>query len=209
MDMMPDGKVLPLQSGKMDPDPVKQFVLWFQAAQQAALPLANAMTLATSGRQGKPAARILLLKKVDERGFVFFTNYDSRKGQELRENSSAALVFYWAPLARQVRIEGVVELLAPSESDAYFASRPRGHQIEAHASPQSQVIRDRMHLEKRFQEVTRKYQGQPVPRPSHWGGYRLVPDRLEFWQEGDNRLHDRICYRRNRTGCWMMERLAP
>ncbi len=199
----------PLLPGSMDADPIKQFGRWFQEAEQAELPLPNAMTLATSSRQGKPSARIVLLKGVDERGFVFFTNGESRKGEELRETPFAALIFCWLPLSRQIRVEGAVEPLEPSESDLYFASRPRGHQIEAHASPQSQVIKDRAFLDKQFKDVTRKFEGQVVPRPLHWGGYRVVPELLEFWQEGENRVHDRLRYRRDNADHWVIERLAP
>jgi pyridoxamine 5'-phosphate oxidase len=208
-DMIQIGKKAPLQPGGMDPDPFRQFANWFQDAEQAELPLPNAMTLATSNRQGKPSARMVLLKGVDERGFAFFTNQESRKAQELLENPFAALVFCWLPLSRQVRIEGVVETLGGSEADAYFASRPRGHQIEAHASPQSRVIKDRLFLEKQFADVARTFEGQGVPRPLHWGGYRVVPEQLEFWQEGQHRLHDRLRYRRDHADNWVIERLAP
>jgi pyridoxamine 5'-phosphate oxidase len=167
------------------------------------------MMLATSSRQSRPAARIVLLRGVDDRGFVFFTNYESRKAQDLRESPFAALVFFWAQLSRQVRVEGRVETLEAVDSDRYFSNRPRGHQLEAHASPQSEVIKDRTVLEKTFEDVTREFLGAEVPRPLHWGGYRVVPDSLEFWQEGENRLHDRIRYRRNDTGPWKIERLAP
>jgi len=207
--MMNDGQKTPLLHGGMDPDPIRQFVRWFQEAERAEIPLPNAMALATSGRQGKPSARMVLLKGVDERGFVFYTNYESRKAHDLRENPLAALVFCWLPLSRQVRVEGTVEPLEPFESDVYFASRPRGHQIEAHASPQSQVVQDRLLLEKQFEGVAQKFAGQVVPRPPHWGGYRVVPELLEFWQEGENRLHDRLRYRRDQAGHWLIERLAP
>lgn len=206
---MSDGPKTALQPDNMDPDPIKQFVRWFRAAEQAEVPLANAMTLATSNRQGKPSARIVLLKGVDERGLVFFTSYASRKAHDLLENPLAALVFNWLPLSRQVRIEGSVEPLEPGESDEYFASRPRGHQIEAHASPQSQVIKNRVFLEEQFNELARRLDGQTVPRPGNWGGYRVVPEAIEFWQEGESRLHDRLHYRRDSSGVWVIERLAP
>lgn len=206
---MKDGQKAPLLSGSMDADPIKQFAKWFQDAEQAEIIMPNAMTLATSSRQRKPSARMVLLKGVDERGFVFFTNYESRKAQDLRENPFAALVFNWLPLSRQVRVEGTVEPLGADESDVYFASRPRGHQIEAHASPQSQVIEDRAFLDKQFKDVAQKFAGQDVPRPMHWGGYRVVPELLEFWQEGESRLHDRLRYRRDNTDHWVIERLAP
>lgn len=206
---MNDGKQVRLQPGSMDPDPIKQFARWFAAAEQAELLQPNAMTLATSDRQGQPSARMVLLKGVDERGFVFYTNRQSRKGKELGENPFAALVFCWLPLSRQVRIEGAVEPLDAAESDLYFASRPRGHQLEAHASQQSQVIKDRSFLAQQFEDVARKYEGQDVPRPLHWGGYRVVPNVLEFWQEGESRLHDRLRYRRDKDDQWVIERLAP
>ena len=198
-----------LDLGVVDAYPIKQFARWFQDAEQAEIPMPNAMTLATSSRQGKPSARIVLLKGVDERGFVFFTNYEGRKAHDLQENPFAALVFYWRPLSRQVRIEGAVEQLCDAESDAYFASRPRGHQIEAHASAQSQVIEGRAFLEEQFEEMAQKFAGQDVPRPLHWGGYRVVPEALEFWQEGENRLHERLRYRRDDADLWVMELLAP
>jgi pyridoxamine 5'-phosphate oxidase len=206
---MKDGQKPPLLPDIMAADPIKQFARWFQEAEQAESHLPNAMTLATSSRQGKPSARMVLLKGVDERGFLFFTNYESQKAQDLQENPVAALVFYWPPLSRQVRVEGTVEPLGSEESDLYFISRPRGHQIEAHASSQSQVIEDRAFLDKQFKEVTGKFAGQDVPRPLHWGGYRIVPELLEFWQEGEHRLHDRLRYRRDDVGRWVIERLAP
>ena len=199
----------PLLAERMAPDPIKQFVRWFAGAEQAGLPLANAMTLATADKQGKPSARMVLLKDVDARGFVFYTNYQGRKADDLHDNPFAALVFYWQPLSRQVRVEGPVERVAPDESDRYFASRPRGHQLEAHASAQSQVVRDRDFLQKQFEELSGRFAGQEVPRPRHWGGYRLVPESVEFWQEGKDRLHDRLRYRRDAAGSWVIERLAP
>ena len=193
----------------IDADPINQFARWFAEAEQAELPLHNAMTLATVSRAGKPSARMVLLKEVDARGFVLYTNYDSRKACEIRENSFAALVFYWQPLSRQVRVEGTVEVVDADASERYFNGRPRGHQIEAHASEQSRVIQDRAFLEQRFKEVTEQFAGQQVSRPANWGGYRVVAESVEFWQEGDNRLHDRLRYRRGDTGDWLIERLAP
>ena len=193
----------------IDADPIKQFSRWLAEAEQAERPLYNAMTLATASRTGKPSARMVLLKEVDLRGFIFYTNYESRKACEIKENSSAALVFYWPSLSRQVRIEGTVEVVDRAASERYFASRPRGHQIEAHASPQSRVIQDRAFLEQRFQAVTEQFSAQQVPRPANWGGYRLIPEIVEFWQEGEHRLHDRLRYRRGNTGNWIIERLAP
>ena len=197
------------ENQQLDPDPFKQFARWFADAEQAELPLHNAMTLATASRAGKPSARMVLLKEVDARGFVFYTNYQGRKAQELWENPFASLVFYWQPLSRQVRVEGAVERVASDESDRYFASRPRGHQLEAHVSAQSQVIKDRVFLEEQFKACTQTFAGREVPRPEHWGGYRLIPDTLEFWQQGEHRLHDRLRYRRNDNDHWVIERLAP
>jgi len=207
--MLHDQPKAPLLPDRMDPDPIQQFARWFAEAEQAGLPLPNAMTLATANKQGKASARMVLLKAVDEAGLVFYTNYTGRKAHDLHENPFAALVFYWQPLSRQVRVEGAVEMVGPDESDRYFASRPRGHQIEAHASQQSQVISDRVVLEQQFEAVSRQFAGQEVPRPAHWGGYRLVPHSVEFWQEGKDRLHDRLRYRRDDAGDWVLERLAP
>ena len=197
------------ENQQLNPDPFKQFARWFADAEQAELPLPNAMTLATASRSGKPSARIVLLKEVDALGFIFYTNYQGRKAQELKENPFASLVLYWQPLSRQVRVEGAVEMVASNESDRYFASRPRGHQLEAHASAQSQVIKDRVFLEEQFKVFTQRFAGQDVPRPAHWGGYRLIPDTLEFWQEGEHRLHDRLRYQRDGNDQWVIERLAP
>jgi pyridoxamine 5'-phosphate oxidase len=197
------------ENQQLDSDPFKQFARWFADAEQAELPLPNAMTLATASRAGKPSARIVLLKEVDALGFIFYTNYQGRKAQELKENPFASLVLYWQPLSRQVRVEGAVEMVASNESDRYFASRPRGHQLEAHASAQSQVIKDRVFLEEQFKVFTQRFAGQDVPRPAHWGGYRLIPDTLEFWQEGEHRLHDRLRYQRDGNDQWVIERLAP
>ena len=197
------------ENQQLDPDPFKQFTRWFADAEQAELPLHNAMTLATASRAGKPSARMVLLKEVDARGFVFYTNYQGRKARELKENPFASLVFYWQPLSRQVRVEGAMERVAADESDRYFASRPRGHQLEAHASSQSQVIKDRGFLEEQFKTFTQMFAGQEIPRPAHWGGYRLLPETLEFWQEGEHRLHDRLRYRRVDDDQWVIERLAP
>jgi pyridoxamine 5'-phosphate oxidase len=191
----------------VDPDPIKQFNTWFAQALDAQLPEPNAMTVATVDAAGRPAARILLIKGVDERGFVFFTNYESRKGHELAANPRASLLFYWIELERQVRIEGRVEKTSAEESDAYFASRPLGSRIGAWASAQSEVIDSRAALEAREAEIIAKY-GENPPRPPHWGGYRLVPDMLEFWQGRPSRLHDRIRYTRS-DGGWQIDRLSP
>ncbi|HKL26919.1 MAG TPA: pyridoxamine 5'-phosphate oxidase [Desulfuromonadales bacterium] len=200
---------VPLLRDSMNADPFRQFLQWFQEAEQAGMPLPNAMNLATSTQAGRPSVRMVLLKGVDDRGLIFHTNYQSRKGQEIKENPFAAIVFYWSALARQVRIEGKVEKLDPAESEAYFASRPRGSQIGAHASPQSQVVADRDALVAIYQAAEKKFSGKSVPRPENWGGYRLVPQIFEFWQEGANRIHDRLRYRRDEAGDWVLERLAP
>jgi pyridoxamine 5'-phosphate oxidase len=192
-----------------NPDPICQFRAWFEQAVQSELLEPNAMTLATVTPEGKPAARMVLLKEADERGFTFFTNYQSRKGQELAHCPAAALVFWWAELERQVRIEGSVEKVSANDSDRYFSTRPWGSRLGAWASEQSQVIRDRQVLEERLKQLEQDYQDQEVPRPPHWGGYRLHPTLIEFWQGRSNRLHDRLCYRPDSAGGWRIERLSP
>jgi pyridoxamine 5'-phosphate oxidase len=197
-----------LDPADCDPDPLIEFRRWFQAAVDAQIPSVNAMTLATVDERGRPAARVVLLKEVDDRGFVFFTNYDSRKGTDLAAHPVAALVAFWEPLHRQVRIEGEVERIAVADSDAYFTSRPRGSQIGAIASPQSRPIASRAALEALVVEAERAVgAGAPV-RPPHWGGYRVVPDMVELWQGQPSRLHDRVRYRRS-GGRWERDRLAP
>ncbi len=191
-------------------DPIAQFQAWFTEAVAAELPEPNAMTLATITPDNTPAARMVLLKHVDQRGFVFFSNYLSRKGQELECHPQAALVFWWAELERQVRIEGTVSQISPAESDGYFQSRPIGSQWGAWASAQSEVINDYATLEAALAEIQAKYPEPPIPRPEHWGGYCVKPDLIEFWQGRPNRLHDRLCYQwSDASGAWEMARLCP
>jgi pyridoxamine 5'-phosphate oxidase len=190
-------------------DPFEQFRSWLDQAVAAQLPQPYGMTLATATPAGKPSARMVLLRGFDARGFQFFTNYESRKANELAANPQAALVFYWAELDRQVRVEGQVEKLTQAESDAYFQTRPRGSRLGAWASPQSRVIAQREELDHRMDELVEKYADDTIPRPPFWGGYRLIPDVIEFWQGRPNRLHDRLRYRRNREQTWILERLAP
>lgn len=189
-------------------DPIAQFGEWYEHALSVEKPLPHAVALATATRSGRPSARMVLLKDFDAHGFVFFTNYRSRKGQELARNGRGTLLFYWGSLARQVRIDGRIVKVARRESEDYFATRPRGSQLSAWASSQSQVIGGRAVLEQRMSELARRYPDR-VPRPSYWGGYRLTPEAIEFWQSRDDRLHDRILYRRTRSGGWTIERLAP
>ncbi|MFQ3634009.1 pyridoxamine 5'-phosphate oxidase [Roseiflexus sp.] len=197
-----------LSETDVDPDPLRQFQCWFDQAVAAELIEPNAMTLATATPDGRPSARMVLLKGVDNGGFVFFTNYESRKGVELAANPWAALVFYWPELERQIRIEGRVERITPEESDVYFASRPNGSRIGAWASRQSSVIGSRAELEQRVAELEQFYADRDIPRPTYWGGFRVIPDVIEFWQGRPNRLHDRLRYRRNNSQ-WIIERLSP
>lgn len=197
-----------LSAADLSPDPFLTFAEWLAEATEAGLHEPNAMTLATVSAEGRPSARVVLLKGVDPAGFTFFTNYASRKGQELAVNPFAALVFWWGELERQVRVEGRVEMLSAEESDAYYHSRPKGSRIGAWVSAQSQVIPNRQVLEQRWQELAAAYAGADPARPPFWGGYRLVPDTLEFWQGGPNRLHDRLRYRRVPDG-WQIDRLSP
>ena len=188
-------------------DPLVQFQRWFEDAHAAELPLANAMTLATVSAGGVPAARVLLLKGLEGGGFVFYTNYASRKGRELAAQPQACLVFLWSDLERQVRVEGRIEKVAPAASDAYYDSRPLGARLSAWASVQSEQVADRATLERSLEEMARRH-GERPPRPPHWGGYRLLPEAVEFWQGRADRLHDRLLYRRAGTS-WKIERLAP
>lgn len=198
-----------LQESDVDPDPLKQFRSWLDEAVAAGLPQPLGMALATATAEGRVSNRMVLLRGFDERGFVFYTNYESRKAQELDENPQAALVFYWAELDRQVRIEGKVERISAEESDAYFRSRPWGSRLGAWASPQSQIIAGRDVLERQMDELAARYQDSDIPRPPHWGGYRLTPSSIEFWQGQPNRLHDRLRYGRLDGKAWSLERLAP
>jgi pyridoxamine 5'-phosphate oxidase len=184
-------------------DPLEQFRRWFVAADED-----NRMALATAAPDGSPSVRMVLLKGADEDGFVFFTGYESRKGGELEANPRAALLFHWAPLGRQVRIEGPVERVSAEESDAYFATRPRGAQLAATASRQGRVLANRAQLDETVADLGRRQAGRDVPRPEHWGGYRLSPQSYEFWQHRDDRLHDRLRYTRDEDG-WRLERLSP
>jgi pyridoxamine 5'-phosphate oxidase len=185
------------------------FRRWYGDALRAGIERADAMSLATVGPDGRPSGRMVLLSSFDERGFVFHTNHRSRKGREMARNPVVALVLWWGPLGRQVRIEGRAEQTSAADADAYFAGRPRGSQLGAWASDQSAVIPDRAALEERLRELERRHAGEPVPRPPHWGGYRVIPDVIEFWEGRENRLHDRISYRRGEAGDWIVERLAP
>jgi pyridoxamine 5'-phosphate oxidase len=230
-DLRRDYNLTGMHRSELEPEPVAQFRKWFEQAAGAraggrlrkffvnlyksitmlggAAPVdVNAMTLATVDREGRPSARVVLLKGVDERGFIFYTNYESRKGQELAANPKAALVFYWPDLERQVCVTGEIQKLPSAESDAYFRSRPRGSNIGAWASNQSQTVPDRAALEAKWRHFEAQYAGKDVPRPPHWGGYVLAPERIEFWQGRLNRLHDRFRYTRE-GGSWTIERLSP
>jgi pyridoxamine 5'-phosphate oxidase len=189
-------------------EPLEQFRRWFAEAEQAGIRAPHAMALATAAADGAPSVRMVLLKGADADGFAFFTGYGSRKGGELDANPRAALLFYWDPLGRQVRVEGPVERVPSDESDTYFATRPRGAQLAATASQQGRVLLGREELDARVAELEHAYEGSGVPRPEHWGGYRLVPESYEFWQHRESRLHDRLRYRRA-EGAWLVERLSP
>jgi pyridoxamine 5'-phosphate oxidase len=197
-----------LLESEADPDPIRQFAAWWADVLASDQPQPEAMALATADAEGRPSVRMVLLKGFDEPGFVFYTNHASRKGRELEANPSAALVLYWVALHRQVRTRGLVTRLPTAESEAYFRSRPRGAQLSAAASPQSEVVPDREWLERRVSELETRFDRREVPLPEAWGGYRLAPDEIEFWQGDPNRLHDRLRYRRGEDG-WVIERLAP
>ena len=198
-----------LRRRDLDPDPIKQFDVWFTAAAKAGIHDANAMALATATLDGKPSARVVLLKDFDESGFVFYTNYASEKGRQLEENPRAALVLYWMEVERQIRVEGTVEKTSREESEQYFHTRPAGAQLGAWASRQSEVIDARRVLNARLEEITERFAQGEIPLPPHWGGYRLKPERIEFWQGRPDRLHDRFRYTRQKDGSWQIDRLAP
>ncbi|HST23700.1 MAG TPA: pyridoxamine 5'-phosphate oxidase [Blastocatellia bacterium] len=198
-----------LIESNIDPDPIKQFAKWYGEAEAAGVKLPNAMTLATATKDGEPSARMVLLKGFDDEGFVFFTNYESRKGRELDENPRAALVFYWSEFDRQVRIAGGIEKVSRAESEDYFHTRPVDSQLSAWASDQSRVISSREVLEEKMRELIVQYEGGEVPLPPHWGGYRLAPASIEFWQNRPGRLHDRLRYVLQQNGEWLVERLSP
>ncbi len=198
-----------LRRSDLDPNPIKQFANWFTTAIETGIRDVNAMSLATAGQDAKPSVRIVLLKSFDEDGFVFFTNYESEKGKQLEANPYAALGFYWIELDRQIRISGKVDKTSRKESQTYFHSRPVGSQLSAWASRQSAVLDGRRVLDARMEEMNERFADKRVPLPPHWGGYRLKPDNMEFWQGRSNRLHDRFRYTRHSDGSWLIERLAP
>lgn len=209
-DIRTDYSLKTLDEAAVKPDAMDQFTIWWQEAIASELDEVNAMTLATASKEGIPSARIVLLKSFDENGFLFFTNYNSEKGQELAENPRAELVFFWRELQRQVRVNGVVKKAAAGDSDEYFQSRPVGSRIGAMSSPQSQVIASRETLEAIVAENTARFEKEAiVPRPEFWGGYVVEPVKMEFWQGRSSRLHDRIRYTRKEENSWIIERLAP
>jgi pyridoxamine 5'-phosphate oxidase len=203
------GQSPPLRESHVDADPVRQFATWFTEATAAGVPAPEAAALATATSEGAPSVRMVLVKKADERGFVFYSNYESRKGGELDANPRAALLFHWNELGRQVRVEGTVERTTPEESAAYVRSRARGSQLSALASPQSRPVESRTALERRVAELRDRYADGELPVPATWGGFRLTPASFEFWQGRDDRLHDRLLYARQPDGGWRIERLAP
>jgi pyridoxamine 5'-phosphate oxidase len=208
-DIRKDYRLQSLSESDVASDPVKQFTTWWNDVLRSEISEPNAMTLATASSDGLPSARIVLLKGFDENGFVFFTNYNSFKGMQLQENPRACLVFFWKELERQVRIMGIIETLTASENDEYFNSRPEGSRLSAIASPQSQVVENRQWLETQVGQLSEQLSGKTIPRPEHWGGYRVRPAIIEYWQGRSNRLHDRIQYTLTEEGDWKIERLAP
>jgi pyridoxamine 5'-phosphate oxidase len=199
----------PLLEEDVDPNPLQQFLAWFDEARDAGVPMPEAAAVATADSAGSPSVRMVLVKQFDERGFVFFSNYGSRKGQELAVNPRAALLFHWQPLGRQVRIEGPVKRTSAEESARYVHSRPRGSQLSALASPQSRPVDSRQALEERVFELAARHAGGELPLSEEWGGYRVSPESFEFWQHRDDRLHDRLRYRPTSDGRWRIERLGP
>jgi pyridoxamine 5'-phosphate oxidase len=208
-DIRRDYSLKTLNETEVNNDPFQQFSDWWQQAIESKIDEVNAMTLATASLEGVPSARIVLLKGYDKSGFVFYTNYESAKGQELAENPRASLLFFWKELERQVRITGLVEKVSAAENDEYFLSRPTGSQIGAWASPQSHVIENRNWLENKVKELEAKFSSEQLTRPAHWGGYRVKPVIVEFWQGRSSRLHDRIQYSLQENNSWKIERLAP
>jgi pyridoxamine 5'-phosphate oxidase len=204
-----EGNLSPLRRADLLPDPILQFGVWFAEASEAGVPTPEAMALATADGEGSPSARMVLLRGVDERGFQFFTGYGSRKGAELAANPAAALLWHWQPVGRQVRVEGRAERLQEVDSDAYFRTRPPESQLGAWASDQSAVISSRAELDRALEAARERFAQGPVPRPARWGGYRLVPHTLEFWQHANHRLHDRFRYTPEPGGGWRIDRLAP
>jgi pyridoxamine 5'-phosphate oxidase len=207
-DIRTDYQLASLSEDQLNADPVTQFSIWFQEALNAKVVEPNAMSLATVSEQGRPSSRIVLLKELDHRGMTWFTHYTSKKGEDLGKNPYAALLFFWSELERQVRIEGRVEKVSEAENDAYFNSRPLASRHGALASQQSKIIANRTLLEERAEKISAQY-GEQVPRPASWGGYRLLPNYIEFWQGRSSRLHDRIAYTKNEQGGWLRERLQP
>ena len=207
-DIRKDYKQHSLNEADVAADPFEQFGRWWNDAIAAEVEEVNAMTLATASKDGIPSARIVLLKGYDEQGFVFFTNYESTKGKELMANPNAALVFFWRELERQVRIEGRVEKVSSEESDEYFHSRPEGSRIGAWSSPQSAIITNRTIIETNVTQYSKRFEGHEIPRPEHWGGYRVIPNKFEFWQGRSSRLHDRFQYTKDQEQ-WLRNRLAP
>jgi len=208
-DIRRDYKLQTLSEKDVAEHPIRQFDKWWEQAINSNIDEVNAMTLATVSKGGQPSARIVLLKGYDDNGFVFFTNYNSRKGHELQDNNKACLVFFWKELERQIRIEGSIQKISAKDSDAYFTSRPTLSKVGAWASPQSETVPSRTYLEDRLNEMEKNFDGKEIQRPEHWGGYTLQPNYIEFWQGREGRLHDRICYKLDDDGKWSTARLAP